>query len=162
MNWLDIVIIVITGFVAITGWKTGAIHVIVSALGVMVGLTLSSRLYEDVQPLFSWLNLGDNLAQIVAFSAILLVVLIASLVISRFVRAIPRQFMMGWVDNALGLTLGVVVNMAVLSSLLSVLQSHPILGLETTISDSTLGSFLADKFDVVIKAVGFLPDDLGV
>jgi hypothetical protein len=36
-----------------------------------------------------------------------------------------------------------------------------VLGLETTIADSTVGTFLADKFDVVMRGAGFIPEDLG-
>ena len=161
MNWLDFLIIAVGALVALAGWRMGGIHIAVTAIGIMFGLTLASRLHDNVQPIFSGFKLSDNASEVGGFIAIFLLVLVVSLVISFSVRAIPKPFMLGWLDNTLGVALGIALTFAVGSAALSTIQSYPVLGLETTIADSTAGTFLADKFDVVMRGAGFIPDDLG-
>jgi len=161
MNWLDFLIIAAGALFALAGWRIGAIHIAVTVVGAMFGLTLASRLHDDIQPMLSGLNISDNASEFGAFVAIFLLVLVVSLAISFSIRAIPKALRLGWVDNTLGLALGIIVTFAVGSAILSTLQSYPVLGLETTIADSTAGTFLANKFDVVMRGVGLIPGDLG-
>lgn len=161
MNWLDIAIIVSTGVLLLLGWKLGVVHLAVVAVGAFLGITLASRFKDEVEPAFSVLGLGDNWAEVAAFIAIFLIALAAALVAGSMLRFMSRRLKIGWADNAIGATLGLVVSLAVWSTLLSTVQSHPVLGLEITVEDSALGTFLADKFDLVLKGIGFIPDDLG-
>ena len=161
MNWLDIAIIVSTGVLLLLGWKLGVIHLAVAAVGTFLGVTLASRFKDEVQPIFSKLGLGDDTSEIAGFIAIFLIVLAATLGASYMLRSMTKGLKIGWADNAVGATLGLIVSFAIWSSMLSAVQSHPFLGLETTVEESVLGAFLADRFDLVLKAIGFLPDDPG-
>lgn len=161
MNWLDIAIIVSTGVLLLLGWKLGVLHLAVVAVGAFLGITLASRFKDEVEPAFSALGLGDNWAEVAAFIAIFLIALAAALVAGSMLQFMSRRLKIGWADNAIGAALGLIVSLAVWSTLLSTVQSHPVLGLESTVEGSALGTFLADRFDLVLKGIGFIPDDLG-
>ena len=107
MNWLDILIFAVGGVIALLGWRMGGLRIAATAVGIMVGLTLASRLHDDVRPMFSAFKISDNAAEIGAFIAIFALVLAASVAISFPIRALPKKFMIGWVDNTLGLGLGI-------------------------------------------------------
>jgi len=161
MNWLDIVIVVAGGSITLIGWTMGGIFIGVAALGILAGMALATRIQDELQPLFSRFIDSDNGAEIASFIAILVLILIASVAISIALRAVLSKLMLGWVDKASGLAVGLVLTFAIGSGVLATIQQHPVLGLETIIEDSALGSFLADKFDVVLRGIRFLPKDLG-
>ena len=161
MNWLDFVIIAVVAVVAMAGWRMGVIHVAVTGAGILAGIVLASRARDRVEPLFSPIIDSDDGAQVAAFIAIFAVVLVASLFVGFMVHGLMKRFMLGWIDRFVGLALGVVVTLAVGSAALSTIQSHPVLDLVDTIDASTLGSFLADNFDAVLRALRFIPGDLG-
>ena len=162
MNWLDVVILVSGGLLAAVGLGIGGLHLASIAVGSMVGIALSSRLHDRVSPLFSRFTDSDNAAEIAALVAIFLAVLVASVLVGTLVRGAFQKLTLGWMDKVVGMGLGVVVAFAVGSAVLSAIQSYPTLGLEDTIAGSTLGSFLADKFDAVLRGLRFIPSDLGV
>ena len=161
MNWLDVVIIVAVAAVALAGWRIGGIHAAVTAAGIVVGIVVASRFHDQVNPLFSRFIESDNASEVAAFAAVFGVVLLVAVAAGFGVRLVMQKMMLGWVDKAAGLVLGVVVTFAVGSALFSAIQSYPMGGMEDTISDSTLGTFLADNFDVVLRGLKFVPSDLG-
>lgn len=161
MNWLDIVIIAVIAVIALSGWKLGGIHLGVTGAGVLAGIALASRVHHRVTPLFSAYMDSDNGAEIAGFGTILILVLIAAIVVGFMVRTISRSLMLGWVDNVLGLALGVIVALAVGSTVFSAIQSYPVYAMDDTISDSTLAPLLADNFDTVLRGLKFIPTDLG-
>ena len=161
MNWLDIVILAAGGFLALAGLWMGGVHAGVMVAGVLVGVALASRLHGRVEPLFAQFTDSANAAEVAGFAAVFIVVLAAAFVASFLARTILRSCMLGWSDNLVGLGLGVVVAFVIGSALLSLVQTHPVSGMEQTIDDSALGSFLADNFDVVLRGMRFFPKDLG-
>ena len=162
MNWLDIVILTTGGFVALVGLGIGGLQIASMAAGSLVGIALSSRFHDQVSPVFSRFTDSDNGAEVAALVAIFVVVLIASVLAGTLVRGVFQKLTLGWLDKVVGMGLGVVVTFAVASAALSAIQSYPTLGMDETIAGSTLGSFLADEFDVVLRGLRFIPEDLGV
>lgn len=161
MNWLDIVILAAIGVVALAGWRMGGVHVAVAAVGILAGIAIASRLHNRVTPLFSRFLDSENGAEIAAFISIFLLALVASLAFGAMVHALFRRLMLGWLDRAAGLGLGVVATFAIGSAVFSAIQSYPVLGLEDSIATSTLATFMADNLDVVMRGLKFIPDDLG-
>lgn len=162
MNWLDIVILAAVGFITLAGWRMGGIHMGVTGAGIVVGIALASRLHDRVKPVITRFVDSENGAEVGAFIGIFILVLAASVVAGWTVRSVLNRLMLGPVDKVVGLGVGVAVTFAIGSALLSAVQSYPVFGLEDTIASSTLGSFLADNFDVVMRGLRFVPDDFGV
>ena len=161
MNWLDIVIVVAGSSITLIGWAIGGIFIGVTALGILAGMALATRLQDEVQPLFSRFIDSDNGAEIASFALIFVLIILASVAFSAALKTVLSKLMLGWVDKAAGLVVGLVLTFVIGSVVLATIQHHPVLGLETTIEDSALGSFLADKFDVVLREIRFIPKDLG-
>ena len=67
--------------------------------------------------------------------------------------------MLGWLDQMGGAILGVILAFTVLSTLLTVVDSFPILGMDESINDATLGRFLTDDFASLLRFPNLLPDD---
>ncbi len=70
------------------------------------------------------------------------------------------MLMLGWVDKGGGLVVGILLSFALMSAVLSVVDSFPVLSLEETVAESTFGSFLVEDFSVILEAPKLLPDDL--
>ena len=161
MNWLDVVIVVVSGVAALLGWVTGGLYVAVTGVGVLVGITLASRQHERIAPLFSRFTDSQNGAEIIAFAVIFGLVLIASVIVSFLASTVLRKLMLGWADKVAGVALGIVLVFAAGSAIFSAIQSYPVYDLDDYIAGSALASFLADNFDVVLRGLKFIPDDLG-
>ena len=161
MNWLDLAILGVIGFAALTGWRLGGIQIGVTGVGILAGIAMASRLHDELNPLFSKFTDSENGAEIAGYVAIFVLVLLASGLAGFVVRATLKKMMLGWVDNALGLGVGVIVSLAIGSAVLSAVQSYPVYGLDQTIDDSPLGTFLADNFDMVLRGLKFVPSDFG-
>ena len=161
MNWLDPVILAGVAIIALVGWRIGGLHIGVMGAGIIAGIALASRLHDRVSPLFSRFISSENGAEIAAFILIFSLVIIASAAIGFAVHIILRRLMLGWAEKVVGLGLGVAIALAIGSATFSALQSYPVLGLENTIEGSTLGTFMADNFDSVLRGLKFIPGDLG-
>ena len=161
MNWLDIVIVVAGGSITFIGWTMGGIFLGVTALVILAGMAFATRVQDELQPLFAKFIDSANGAEIASFIAIFVLVLIASVAISSALKTVLSKLMLGWVDKASGLAVGLVLSLAIGSVMLATIQDYPVLGLETTIEDSALGTFLADKIAVVLRGIRFIPKDLG-
>ena len=161
MNWLDFVILASGGVIGLVGWRMGGIRAGVTATGILVGIAIAGHLHGRLEPLFSRFIDSDDGAEIAAFIAIFVLVLVASATAGVVASGLARRLMLGWADKLVGLGLGILMTPAIGSALLSATQSYPVLGLDSTIDGSTLGSFLADNFDVVLRGIKFIPDDLG-
>jgi len=130
--------------------------------GIVVGVVLASRLQEQVSPLFSNFIDSENGARIASFIAIFAIVMFAAAVAIRFIRTVFRMLLLGWMDYAAGLGLGVLVMAAILSAMFAAIQSDPILVLQDTIDDSVLGAFLTDNFDELFRVLKLVPRDFGI
>ena len=161
MNWLDFVILALGGVLALAGWRMGGIRAGVTAGGILVGIALAGHLHGRLEPLTSRFIDSDDGAEIAAFIAIFVLVLLASAAAGVIASGLARRLMLGWADKLLGMGLGIVITLAIGSAVLSALQSYPVLGLDDTIDGSALGSFLADNFDVILRETKFIPSGLG-
>ena len=161
MNWLDILILVVTGVAALVGWRIGIIRVVISMVGIAVGIVLAGQFFSDAAPLFEDVLDSSNGANIAGFILIfVVVVLIATAIVGSVIRKVAGILMLGLVDKGVGLLFGVLVAFSIFSAILSVIEANPVLSLEETIGDSTLGSFLVDDFDILLRGPSILPEDL--
>jgi len=160
MNWIDVVILVVWIIAAYWGFATGLVRMVVPLVIVGVGLALASRIAEPVGNLFSSFTDSENTQTVIAFVAIFLILLIISAVanfgLSFLLRFVPP---IGLANRLGGLALGVLLGFVLLSGLLTGLQRFPIGRMEEDLNRSTLGFFLADNFDVVIRGIRLIPGD---
>ncbi len=160
MNWMDILILAFAGVAAIGGWGTGLVRMGVSLVGIVVAIVLARNYFADVAPVFDSFTDSPNAENVLGFLLVFLAVLAGTALLGTLLNKVMGVLMLGWANRLGGLVLGAFLAFSVASAVLSVVDSFPILDLEQTISDSALGTFLVEDFDVVLRAPNLLPDDL--
>jgi len=68
--------------------------------------------------------------------------------------------MLGALDNVGGALVGFLLSIAFMSSLLQMIDQFPIMGLNNTIEDSSIASFLVEDFDRVLETLNIFPENL--
>ena len=164
MHWLDIVIIVGSGILGFIGYRMGLLKLLGLVVGVALGIVMGSRFNGEVADILSrWID-SEGTAKILAYAIILVLAIFVVSIVAGLLRKVLKVFLLGWVDRLAGLALGVLAAFAMFSALLSFAQELSLLGLvgADIIEASSLGSFLASKFDVVLRATKLVPGDLGL
>ena len=164
MHWLDIVIIVGSGILGFIGYRMGMLKILALVVGVALGIVMGSRFNGEVADILSrWID-SEGTAKILAYAIILILAIFVVSIIVGLLRRVLRVLLLGWVDRLAGLALGVLAAFAMFSALLSFAQELSLLGLvgADIIEASSLGSFLASKFDIVLRATKLVPGDLGL
>ena len=162
MNWLDVVLIVAIALSAIVGYRMGLVQSAAGLVGILVGITIASRLDDKAASIFSSATDNENAQTVAGFLLVFVLVIAAAMVLSTIVNKMLRVIMLGWVNQLGGLALGAVVAMAIASAALANVQEFPVLDLEETTDESAIGTFLADNFDVVLRGIRIMPKGYGV
>jgi membrane protein required for colicin V production len=151
MNWLDIVIIIILGIQVVTGFIQGFVKALGGLIGLILGIILAGRYYENLASgLFSFISNSD-VANVVAFVVILVVVWgIFSIIASLLTKIVSVAFL-GLVNRIAGAVFGLVMGALFVGAALAIWARY--FGTHS-LSDSVLATFLLDKFPVVL---GLLP-----
>ena len=142
------------------GLRTGLVRTVISVVGIAAAIVLASQFFSEAAPIFDGLLDSENGASVLGFLLIFVVVLVISAIVGSTVSKVANLMMLGWINQGGGLVLGVLLSFTLLSALLSMVDSFPVLSLDATISESVFGSFLVEDFDVVLKGLKLLPDDL--
>ena len=160
MNWIDIAILVIWGMTALWGFSSGLLQILVPLVALVIGMALSSRIGDSVGEIFSSFTDNENAQTVAGFVLIfgLLFILggIISVVARRVLGIIP---LFGMVNSLAGMAVGLLVGFLLVSGVLTAIQKFPVRDLDVTIDESTLGTFMADQFDVVIRGIKLIPGD---
>ncbi|MAN93291.1 MAG: hypothetical protein CL747_00355 [Chloroflexi bacterium] len=160
MNWIDIAILVIWGMTALWGFSSGLLRILVPLVALVIGMALSSRIGDSVGEIFSSFTDNENAQTVAGFVLIfgLLFILggIISVVARRVLGIIP---LFGMVNSLAGMAAGLLVGFLLVSGVLTAIQKSPVRDLDVTIDESTLGTFMADQFDVVIRGIKLIPGD---
>jgi len=154
MNWLNIVIIVALAISTFLGLRIGIIKAVLSLAGVIVGVVLAGQYYvalADVLPFFSETS---NVAKVVAFAIILIVVMVIAAVAARFLKWAASVTMLGWVNQLGGAVFGLALGAIFCGALLAAWVKW--LGVGSTITESVVSAFLLDKFPLILA---LLPDE---
>ena len=160
MNWIDIAVLICWGVLAFWGFRTGIIKMIVPLVVVVVGLALSSRIAEPIGNILSFISENENVQSIAAFIVIFIGLLILGTILSKVIKIAVSIIPLGGLANsASGAMIGLIIGFILLSGILTGLQKFPVGSIQETIDDSTLGSFLADNFDVVTRGLKIIPSD---
>ena len=160
MNWIDIGILVVWGITALWGFSSGLLKILVPLVSLVIGLALSSRIGDSVGSMFSGITDNENAQTVAGFILIMVVLFVAGGIIgfmaSKVLGIIP---LFGLANSLAGMDAGLLVGFLLLTGVLTGIQRFPFRDLDKTIDESALGTFLADKFDVVIRGVKLIPGD---
>ncbi|MEC9280792.1 MAG: CvpA family protein, partial [Chloroflexota bacterium] len=150
----------IWGMTALWGFSSGLLRILVPLVALVIGMALSSRIGDSVGEIFSSFTDNENAQTVAGFVLIfgLLFILggIISVVARRVLGIIP---LFGMVNSLAGMAAGLLVGFLLVSGVLTAIQKSPVRDLDVTIDESTLGTFMADQFDVVIRGIKLIPGD---
>ena len=161
MNWIDVVILVVWALSSGWGYTAGLIQLVIPLATVIVGLAIASRIGDSVGNIFSSFTDNEDYQTIGGFILIFVGLFILASIAGFVLRTALRSIALGgMVNNLAGLAAGLALGFVLLSGVLTGVQKFPFNdGLVEDIDESSLGAFLADNFDVVIRGVGLIPGD---
>ena len=101
MHWLDIVLLAILLFSAFQGSRRGLINTVLSIIGVIAGIILAGRFYDDVS---AWFGFADNAVfNLISFLAIIGLVMLAAAIIAKMLKLAVSVVLLGWIDHLGGI-----------------------------------------------------------
>ena len=158
MNWIDIAVLVVWGVAALWGFRVGLLQMLILLVVVAGGLSLSSRIAEPVGNVLSPFTDSENVQTVVALIITLVVLLVAGTWVGSVLRTVLGFLILFGLYNRLaGMAVGILVGFVLLAGVLTGAQKFPFGDVAEDIDDSALGSFLADKVDVVIRGIKLVP-----
>jgi len=150
MNWLDIVILVPIAINAFVGFGKGLIKMVLSLVGVVLGVFLAGQFYDTVG---SWLGFfgNEDISNALGFILILGVVMVVAELLGTVIKKMVSIVLLDWVDRLGGAALGAFIGVIFVSAALAIWAKF--FGSDA-ISESAIASFLLDKFPLIL---GLLP-----
>ena len=153
MNWLDIVIIVVAVLLGIVGLRQGIIKTVFGIAGLIGGIVLAGRYYDELAALLS--SSGATWVNIAAYAIILIATLIVAGVIGRFVAKLIHLVLLEWLDRLVGFILGVFIGGLLCAAILAIVGKY-YSGAEAVISQSLIAKFLMGGFPLLLA---LLPEE---
>jgi membrane protein required for colicin V production len=154
MSWLDLVLVVVLAVGAFLGLRMGIIKAVLSLVGVIVGVVLAGRYYSALADVLPFFSETSDVAKIVSFAIILIVVMVIAVVAARFLKWAASVMMLSWVNHLGGAVFGLVLGAIFCGALLAIWVKW--LGAGDTITESMIAPVLLDKFPMVLA---LLPDE---
>jgi membrane protein required for colicin V production len=146
MNWLDILIIITLVVGVVGGMATGLIKGALSLVGLILGIIVAGRLYDDLAVRLTFIH-SEAAANIAAFAIILLIIILLTAIVSQVLRAVVANIMLGWLDRLLGGLMGLLIGMISWGALLALWARFFGGGV---LESSFLAPILAAKFPLVL------------
>ena len=153
MNWLDIVIVIISIIFAILGLWKGAIRATFSLAGLIGGIILAGHYYQPLAALLS--PGGAAWSRIAAYAIILIATLVVAGIIGWIVAKMVHVTILGWLDRLLGLVLGFAIGSMLCAAILAILSKY-LSGMEAVIANSALARLLMWQLPLLLA---LLPDE---
>jgi membrane protein required for colicin V production len=147
MNWLDLVIIIALLVAAITGFVQGFVSTLFSLIGTAIGIILAANFYSQMASLFKFIT-NPNIANIVAFALILIIVFIIAVLIGSALKALLAAVHLGCADKVAGGILGIIIGALIIAAVLAVIVQ--IYG-DGPVTDSFIASILLKKFPFIFN-----------
>ncbi len=159
MHWLDLVVLVVWGGTAIWGFSVGLVQIVIPLMMVIVGLAISSRIAETVGNVFSVVTDNEGAQAIGGFVLVFLGLFIIGAIVGVWVKMVLRFIpLFGMANRMAGMGAAVIIGFLLVSGVLTGVQKFTN-DIDEDIGESTLASFMADNFDVVIRGVRLIPGD---
>ncbi len=156
MNWLDIVIVLVIAFFAISAFRAGLIREVVTLVSVVVGVVIAGIFYDDLaRDVLTFID-NEKTALIVGFLVLLGAVYLAGQLVAVMLKQAAALLFLGWADHAGGALFGLIKGLIVVEVLLILLVTYPQLGLKGDIDGSALASVFLDTAPLLLLV---LPDE---
>ena len=159
MNWLDIVIVLVIAFFALSAFRAGLIREVVTLASIVVGVIVAGLFYDNLaRDILVFID-DEKTALIVSFLVLLGAVYLAGQLIAVMLKQAASLLLLGWADHGGGALFGLLKGLVVVEILLILLVTYPQLGLKGDIDGSALASLFLDASDVLLL---ILPNEFEV
>ncbi len=150
MNWLDIVIVLVIAFFAISAFRAGLIREVVTLVSVVVGVVIAGIFYDDLaRDVLTFID-DRRTALIVGFLVLLGAVFLAGQLVAVMLKQAAALLFLGWADHSGGALFGLIKGLIVVEVLLILLVTYPRLGLKDDIDGSALASVFLDAAPLLL------------
>ena len=150
MNWLDIVIVLVIAFFAISAFRAGLIREVVTLVSVALGVVVAGLFYDNLaRDVLVFIDDNDA-RQVVAFLILLGAVYLAGQLIAVMLKRAASLLLLGMADHAGGALFGLIKGLIVVEVLLILLVTYPRLGLKGDIDGSALASVFLDAAPLIL------------
>jgi membrane protein required for colicin V production len=148
MNAFDIFIIIIVAFCLIRGFFKGLIGELAGIIGVIAGFYGAMKYYPMLAVYTKqWIHttgISNLLAFFILFCTILMIIILISVIIRKFLSII----LLGWMDRACGLVFGAAKGLLIVCVIFLVMTSF-LPKATGIIKDSTLAPYVAETSKVL-------------
>lgn len=155
MNWLDIVIILVIAFFALSAFQSGLIREVVTLVSVVVGVIVAGLFYDDLARDVLVFIEDDAAARVVGFLVLLGAIYLAGQLIAIMLKQTASILLLGWADHIGGGLFGLLKGLIVVEVLLIAFVTFDV-GLRDAIDGSALASVFLEARSVVLFV---LPDE---
>jgi membrane protein required for colicin V production len=142
MNNLDLTLLIGAGGFVLLGVYWGLIRQVLAITGLIVGVAMAGRYGPDVAAWLSSFITDPNLAGIIGFAAVLLLVSALASLAASALRLFVGLLFLGWVDHLLGGLLGLGQAVLAGAALLIGLVTYPAPAWSAAVESSALAAGL--------------------
>jgi membrane protein required for colicin V production len=125
MNSLDLTVLIGAGVFVLLGVYWGLIRQVLAIMGLIVGVAMAGRFGPDVADWLSSFIADPQLAGVIGFAAVLLLVSAVASLIASLLRIFIGLLFLGWIDHLLGGVLGLAQAVLAAAALLIGLVAFP-------------------------------------
>ncbi len=129
MNWLDALLLLVIVLSVVLGVRRGLVRVSIGLLATFVGIVAGLWFYSAGAALFRPFGAPPQLANLLGFLVIFLIIVLAGLILSRVLNTMFKAVGLGWLDRllggAFGLVRGIVIAMVLLTAILAFYPGKP-------------------------------------
>lgn len=157
MYWIDIVAIILTLILAYRAQQQGLLISAMRLIGLVLGIIVAINFGVWASDLLvSQFNLSNQIASILGYIMVFLIVLLAAQVIGYFLRSIIHAIKLGWLDRIGGIFLGTLKAAIIISLIFWVLLALPSDNLGTEIQQKSyaykiLGEFTPSLYEKYVQ-----------
>jgi len=144
------------------GFQTGLVKTLALLGGILLGIAVGSRYFSQSARIIESFTDNDNVSNVIGFILIFLLVLLVFFICGSILKKTIKILMLGALDNIGGALFGFVLSIVFISSLLQMIDQFPFMGLNNTIKDSSIASFLVEDFDAVLQKLNIFPEQLSL
>ncbi|MBC8213496.1 MAG: CvpA family protein [Candidatus Marinimicrobia bacterium] len=124
-NIIDVLILVILALFTFFGAKRGFISEVSRIIGLIAGFVLANQFHNEAnQFLQQWIS-NESVCNVISYLAIFIVVVFAVSIIASILQKFFEFILLGWLNRLLGLLLGFIKGMLIVSVLIFVIEAFP-------------------------------------
>ncbi len=102
MSALDIIVLIVMGVFIARGIWVGFIRQLASLIALILGFVIAGRYYDDTAALISPIIENEQLAFLVTYGVIFIMVFITTIFAGLGFRKVAQLILLGWFDKTLG------------------------------------------------------------